>query len=113
MSINKSEYKMVLFTFVLSFLVLNPEISYAANQLELVVKNGFCEIIEALTGNVGKAIATFAVIFLGVGAFFGKVNWGLALMFAAGVVAIFGAAAIASQIATGAGGGAAFTCTAG
>lgn len=53
-----------------------------------------CRVVRAVTGNVGRAIATFAVIFLGIGAFFGKVTWGLAVAIGMGIFAIFGAAKI-------------------
>ena len=104
----KLSYRILTALFV-TVLVIMPCAAYA-NVLDQVVTNGFCVIINALTGNVGKAIATFAILFLGIGAFFGKVNWGLALMFAAGIVAIFGSAEIAASIAAGSGGSAGSAC---
>lgn len=56
-----------------------------------------CTIVRAITGRIGRAIATIAVIFLGFGAFFGKVTWGLAVAVAVGIFAIFGAAVIVNQ----------------
>lgn len=60
-----------------------------------------CDIAGWFTGSTGKAVATIAVIFLGIAAFFGKVTWGLALMFAVGIFAIFGASTIVNTIAEG------------
>jgi type IV secretory pathway VirB2 component (pilin) len=57
-----------------------------------------CAIADWFSGDTGKAIATIAIIFLGIAAFFGKVTWGLALMFAVGVFAIFGASDIVGVI---------------
>ena len=99
---DKTFFYRFLSALVLSALVLVPEIAFAQSQaLENTIKNGLCVVIKALTGEVGKALATLAILFLGIGAFFGKVNWGLALMFAAGIVAIFGAASIASGFTSG------------
>jgi type IV secretion system protein VirB2 len=56
-----------------------------------------CTIVRAITGKIGRAIATIAVIFLGFGAFFGKVTWGLAVAVAIGIFAIFGAATIVTN----------------
>ncbi|MCP5361173.1 MAG: TrbC/VirB2 family protein [Hyphomicrobiales bacterium] len=74
------------------------------NALNAVVGGGLCNVISNLTGNVGAAIATLAVFILGVGAFFGKVNWGLAVMVAVGIAAIFGAASIVGTVDQSAGG---------
>jgi type IV secretory pathway VirB2 component (pilin) len=57
-----------------------------------------CAISAWFSGGTGKAIATVAIIFLGIAAFFGKVTWGLALMFAVGIFAIFGANDIIAAI---------------
>ncbi len=58
-----------------------------------------CMVAGWFTSGTGRAIATIAVIFLGIAAFFGKVTWGLALMFAVGIFAIFGAGEIVNAIA--------------
>jgi len=84
--------------FALSALVLlAPEMASAAG-LEDTVGRGLCNIVQALRGTVGRGIATLAVLFLGIGAFFGKVNWGLAVMVGIGIAAIFGAAAIVDTV---------------
>ena len=57
-----------------------------------------CQVANAMTGTLGQGLATIAVLFLGIGAFFGKVNWGLAVMVAVGIAAIFGAASIVGVI---------------
>ena len=62
-----------------------------------------CQIVRAITGRIGRAIATIAVIFLGFGAFFGKVTWGLAVAVAIGIFAIFGAASIVTAFGGGEG----------
>ncbi|MBI1328153.1 MAG: conjugal transfer protein TrbC [Alphaproteobacteria bacterium] len=96
----KAFYYRVLTALALAVVALLPEAALAAS-LETTVSDGLCIIVEALQGEVGKAIATIAVLILGIGAFFGKVNWGIAIMFAVGIVAIFGAAEIAAEFADG------------
>ena len=86
--------------FALAVLVtIVPEIAAAGGTgLEKTVGSGLCRIVGALRGGVGRGIATLAVLFLGIGAFFGKVNWGLAVMTGIGIAAIFGAVAIVSTV---------------
>ena len=49
------------------------------------ISQGLCNIITLITGKVGKAISTIAVIFLGVGLFLGKISWGLAIAVGIGI----------------------------
>ncbi len=50
-----------------------------------------CNIVKELTGPIGQALSTVAVIFIGVGLFMGKISWGLALGIAVGMGMLFGA----------------------
>ncbi len=75
-----------------------------SNAIEQV----FCNVVLILTGTTGKAIATVAVIAVGVGALLGKISWGMALIVALGVALIFGAASIVSSL-----GGTGNSCSAG
>ncbi len=91
------------FAFLLSALVLVlPELAMATT-LDSTIGGALCDIVALATGNAGKAIATAAIVFLGIGAFFGKVNWGLAMMISLGVILIFGAAIIAASLQTASG----------
>ena len=65
------------------------------------IANALCNIAGWFQGGVGQAIASLAIIFLGISAFFGKVTWGTALLFAVGVFAIFGSADIVKAIVAG------------
>ncbi|MEI6730349.1 MAG: TrbC/VirB2 family protein [Pseudomonadota bacterium] len=58
----------------------------------------FCNVVLVLQGTTGKAIATVAVIAIGVGALIGKVSWGTALIVALGVALIFGASSIVDSL---------------
>lgn len=75
-----------------------------AGGLGATIGEGLCQVVGAMKGTVGKGIATLAVLFLGIGAFFGKVNWGLAVMTGVGIAAIFGATAIVDAVGGGAAG---------
>jgi type IV secretory pathway VirB2 component (pilin) len=57
-----------------------------------------CTVTTALTGTWGKAIATVAIVALGIGLFLGKLSWGLAMSTAIGVGLIFGAGQVATFI---------------
>lgn len=96
-------------SWILSFaaagvITLVPEMAGAASGDD-PVSQPLCKVAEWFSGDTGKAIATIAIIFLGIAAFFGKVTWGLALMFAVGVFAIFGSADIIAAVTDGEGGG--------
>ncbi len=80
-------------------MVAMPEIASAA--AEGGIGGAMCNVVKWFNGQTGKAIATLAIIVLGIAAFFGKVTWGMALMFAIGIFAIFGAANIVEAVASG------------
>jgi type IV secretory pathway VirB2 component (pilin) len=65
------------------------------------IAKALCTIASWFQGGVGQAIASLAIIFLGISAFFGKTTWGTALMFAVGIFAIFGSADIVKAIVAG------------
>lgn len=71
------------------------------------IAGALCEIAGWFTepGGVGSAIASIAIVFLGISAFFGKTTWGTALLFATGIFAIFGADQIINAITLGQAGG--------
>lgn len=47
-----------------------------------------CNVVELLTGTIGKAIATIAIVFLAFMLFVGKISWGVAIATAIGIAAI-------------------------
>ena len=65
--------------------------------LETILCNG----LEIIQGGVGRAIAIFAIIFIGISLFMGKVSWGLAISTALGIGAIFGAASVVEALGAG------------
>ena len=92
-------------TFVLTLIISIPELSFAASDdksAEITkLTRSLCEIVGVLQGNVGAAIGTLAVIFLGIGLFFGKMSWALVIAIAIGIGAIFGATEIVNLISGG------------
>jgi len=60
-----------------------------------------CKITNALTGPIGKGIATIAVVVLGIGLFLGKLSWGLAMATAVGIGMIFSAGSIVNWLGGG------------
>lgn len=55
-----------------------------------------CRVLKFVTGSVGKTIATFAIIFIGVTFLNGKCNWTVLVTFSVGLAAIFAAPKIIS-----------------
>jgi type IV secretory pathway VirB2 component (pilin) len=54
--------------------------------------NVLCDVVDFIIyGNLGRGLATLAIIIVGVGATLGKVSWGLAITVAVGISVVFGA----------------------
>ncbi len=65
------------------------------------IEKALCNVTALLTSATGRAIATLAVIVVGIGALMGKVSWGLALIVALGIALVFGAGTIVDAVAGG------------
>ena len=76
-----------------------PSIAYADSGFGTLVK-GLCNVVGAAQKGPVKALLVIIVLFMGVGAFFGKVNWGLVVQVIVGIAGALGAAAIA-EVVTG------------
>ena len=61
-----------------------------------------CSVLKFVTGSVGKTIATFAIIFIGVTFLNGKCNWTVLVTFSVGLAAIFAAPKIIATFTGGA-----------
>jgi type IV secretory pathway VirB2 component (pilin) len=98
-----------LFTvFALALLVTAlPEL--AAAQTSDFAKKICAVYLCYLSSDLVLVIATLGIFFLGIGAFFGKVNWGLVIIVVIGIVVISGAMSLASAISSG--NGSAGSCT--
>ncbi len=62
------------------------------------ITDALCTVIDWFYGPIGTAIATLAIIIIGVGALMGKVSWGMAIIVGLGVAVIFGAGTIAQSL---------------
>ena len=96
---NKSYF--FLFSFFALVIFLNPSIAHAEASAETPLEATLCTILGFLTGTVGKAIAAFALVFLGISLFLGKVSWGLAISTALGIATIFGAPKLVETLSGG------------
>jgi len=86
----------VVFSLFALLVMLDPSVATAAPLTQ--IENTLCDILEILTGTAGKAIAVFALVFLGISLFLGKVSWGLAVSTALGIATIFGAPQLVSVL---------------
>lgn len=86
--------RLIAFTFLIACCALAlPELSHAQG-----LASAMCKIIDGMKGEIGKAAAALAIIFVGIGAFFGKVNWGMVLITLIGIYVLFNAEAIIREL---------------
>ena len=86
-------YLRILYFFVLSFWLLNSSYTLAEASTD-PIGDQLCVVVKTLSGSTAKAVAIVALMSVGIGLFMGKVNWGVALTTACGVIVIFGAGSI-------------------
>lgn len=77
--------------------------AYAYAQVATPMGAVLCYIVGFVYGNMGRGLATMAVMIVGAGATLGKVSWGLAITVAIGISVIFNAGGIVTMIGVGAG----------
>lgn len=95
-------YQFALLGFMaIALYIVTINMAYASNT-----PMGFvlCNVVNMIYGNLGRGLATLAVLVLGVGATLGKVTWGLAITVAIGISVIFNAGNIVSMLGVGAAG---------
>ena len=88
-----------MFFMLIAFLLTsNYEIALAATTAPTAASDpiGYqlCKVVAIMSNSTAKAIAIVALLAVGVGLFMGKVNWGVALTTAVGVIVMFGAPAL-------------------
>lgn len=109
--------KIFLFLFLLSFFSINTNIisinDAFANGSEVGDSTGtfsgngmsmqevICNVLNFLTGGVGRSLAAFACIGISLAFLTGKVAWTLILTFSLGMACIFGAPAIITAFTGG------------
>jgi type IV secretory pathway VirB2 component (pilin) len=88
---------------------LMPQFAHASSPDGLGAK--LCYVYACyVNSDLMIIIATMAILFLGIGAFFGKVNWGLVIIVVLGIVVTTGAMAIATKVIGSSGGTVAPEC---
>ncbi len=63
-----------------------------------MLKNVFCSLVNWFNGPLGKGMATLGIIILGLGALYGKVSWGVAMIAGVGLALMFGGTTIVSGL---------------
>jgi len=101
-NINTTQVWQLFFTFCVVSMILSLPFDSMAATINSGSAGGIagtmCKITSALTGPIGKGIATIAVVVLGIGLFLGKLSWGLAMATAVGIGMIFSAGTIVSWL---------------
>lgn len=63
-----------------------------------IISGVLCSVYGIIYYDVGRGLATLAILALGVGAMFGRVTWGQAVMVVSGIGVVFGALSLAFSI---------------
>ena len=77
--------------------IITSATSSAGGDMQQVL----CNVLAFVTGGIGKTIASFIIIGVGLGFFTGKVSWGVLIGVTLGISAMFGAPAIITAITGG------------
>lgn len=93
---SKQLVKFVLTSAAVCLVAFEPSIA-AANAGDGLT-NAANKILGLLTGTLGKAVATIAVVVMGLMAMFGKLEWERAFKVILGIAIVFGAASIIQLI---------------
>ena len=95
-------WKLFLLFCVIGLIIASSDVALAAPAApgsNDVIGDTLCRLIQHLSGNIARGIATMAIFSVGVGLFLGKLNWGVAAATAAGVGIIFSAGKLVNFIA--------------
>lgn len=83
-------------------LIIFMQAAYAAT--DSAMGTVLCNIVDIVYGNLGRGLATLAVVIIGVGATLGKTSWGLAMTVAVGISVIFNAGTVVGYLGSGSSG---------
>jgi type IV secretory pathway VirB2 component (pilin) len=88
---------------VCSFIALSAYLLLISPALAIATPMGavLCSIVYMVYGNLGRGLATLAIIVVGVGATLGKTSWGLAITVGVGIAVIFKASEILGLLTGG------------
>ena len=100
MELDLKSVKQYFFALFIIGLIMVSHNTWAADTADSnAITDVLCNVVNLLQGTVGQAIATIAIIVLGIGLFIGKLSWPVALATAVGVGIIFGAADLVEWLA--------------
>ena len=85
--------KTVMFTLA-ALAVMMPDMASAKG----IFSTGLCAALGLITDDAGLAIATLAIITLGIGALLARVSWGMVVMICVGIIVIFSAPALVTAV---------------
>ncbi|MDE3015516.1 MAG: TrbC/VirB2 family protein [Pseudomonadota bacterium] len=92
-------YRLMLFSsFAVAIYAAGIAAAYAQVGVMSVPGNILCYILAIIYGNLGRAIATIGVIMIGLGALFGKVTWGMAIIVTIGISVVFASSVLVSDV---------------
>lgn len=101
-SVEQHKQNQSLATFVLAsvavILAFEPSIAAATTSN---IETAAATILTAITGPLGRTVATIAVVVLGMMAMFGKLAWDMAIKVILGIAIMFGAASVVDWISGG------------
>ena len=82
-------------------IVLLPSVSFAfyLTQFEITFGSMYCKLMLALEGTIGRAIVTSAIVFLGILAYLGRIQWHVAIITVIGILAVSSGPKLVSFIA--------------
>ena len=89
---------MVLSFFCVSFFGIDFAFAEDAQPARDPISSVLCNVANLFTGNLGVAIATGAIIFVGIGFIMGKTSWGILFATTGGIAIIFGAQPLVGMI---------------
>lgn len=96
----------MMIAFCLTALILMaPDVVLASAAPDTQISQTLCNIVTWLNGSTGRAVATIAVIVVGVMALAGRLNWSMAIIVVAGIALVFGAKAIVTALSPSGSGG--------
>ena len=84
-------------------LIISPALAQGITGTPTPMGIVLCNIVKFVYGNLGRGLATLAIMVVGVGATLGKVSWGLAITVGVGISVVFNANSIMTLLLTGSG----------
>ena len=97
---------MLLSLVAIAIYVISTSAAFAIAGTNSPMGSVLCYVVSLVYGNLGRGLATLAVVIIGIGATLGKVSWGLAITVGIGIAVVFNANLIADAFINASGAGA-------